>query len=132
MSPFILSFVLAAFAFLDAARGPVIQIEDVARFYRVYDAAGGHPTAEQLQRDYSDAGSEGLHVLARLRRVTGTSIADELKRNPDIYSGAKRCMAVLPGAVPRLQQAFEALDRLYPDAKFPPVTIAVSRGKPVG
>ena len=34
-----------------AAHGPVIRIEDVARFYKVYDAAGAHPTAEQLQRD---------------------------------------------------------------------------------
>src|SRR5262249_51546790 len=32
--------------------GPVILIADVDRFYEVYDSAGGHPTAEQLQRDY--------------------------------------------------------------------------------
>jgi hypothetical protein len=40
---------------------PLIQIEDVARFFEAHDAAGGHPTAEQLQRDYLNAGSNGLH-----------------------------------------------------------------------
>lgn len=32
----------------------------------------------------------------------------------------------------RLELAFHKLARLYPEAKFPPVTIAVGRGKPVG
>jgi hypothetical protein len=50
--------------------------EDVERFYKIYDAANGLPTAEQLQRDYVDTGSEGLHTLARLRKVTGARIAE--------------------------------------------------------
>jgi hypothetical protein len=31
-----------------SADGPVIQIEDVAAFYKLYDATNGHPTADQL------------------------------------------------------------------------------------
>src|SRR5580700_4490294 len=68
--------------------GPVIQIEDVERFYRVYDAAGGHPTADQLQRDYIDPGSDGLHHLAKVRNVTGATIAAALAKRPEIYSDA--------------------------------------------
>ena len=30
-----------------------IQIEDVYRFYKLYDATGGQPTGEQLQHDYA-------------------------------------------------------------------------------
>jgi len=111
---------------------PEIHIEDVELFYKIYDAANGHPTAEQLQRDYIDAGSEGLHTLARLRNVTGVRIVDTLARNPSIYSGARRCMAVLPRVKERVQVALETLRRLDPEAKFPPVTVAVSRGKPAG
>ena len=33
------------------ATGPLIQIDDVERFYKVYDAAGGHPTADLLQHE---------------------------------------------------------------------------------
>lgn len=114
------------------AHGPVIHIEDVARFYKVYGAANGHPTAEQLQRDYIDPGSDGLHELAKLRNVSGTTIVEELNKRPEIYSDAKRCMAVLPRTRERLEVAFHKLGQLYPEAKFPPVTIAVGRGKPVG
>ena len=111
---------------------PTIHIEDVERFYKVYDAAGGHPNADQLQHDYLDAGSEGLHHLAQVRNVTGAAIALTLAKRPEIYSDAKRCMAVLPRVRERLAVALGDLGRLYPEARFPPVTIAVGRGKPVG
>src|SRR6202035_4164846 len=71
---------------------PVIRIEDVARFYKVYDAAHGYPTAEKLQSDYIDPGSPGLHHLAEIRNVTGVSIAKALAAHPQIFSDAKRCM----------------------------------------
>jgi hypothetical protein len=114
------------------AAGPEIHTEDVDLFFRVYDAAGGRPTAEQLQRDYIDAGSDGLRQFAKMRNTTGVRIADAIAKNPAMYSDAKRCMAVLPHVRQRLDVALRELGRLYPAAKFPPVTIAVGRGKPVG
>jgi hypothetical protein len=110
---------------------PAIHIEDVGSFYRLFDATGGHPTAPQLQ-EYLDHGSPGLHRLARLRHVTGASIAAALTTRPDIYANAKRCMAVLPSGRRRVAAALHELGRLYPDARFPPVTIVIGRGKPVG
>ena len=74
------------------ATGPVIQTEDVDRFYKLYDATGGHPTADQLQHDYLDPGTEGLHRLAQERNVTGVAIAKTLAAHPEIYSDAKRCL----------------------------------------
>jgi hypothetical protein len=114
------------------ASGPVVHIEDVDRFYKLYAAAGGHPTADQLQHDYIDPGSEGLHHLAKVRNVSGTSIAKTLAEHPELYSDAKRCMVVLPRVRQRLEVALLELGHLYPEARFPPVTIAVGRGKPVG
>jgi hypothetical protein len=113
------------------ATGPVIQIGDVDRFYKVYDAASGHPTADRLQHDYIDPGSDGLHQFAKLRNISGRAIAETLASHPEIYSGAQRCLAVLPRVRLRLQIALHKLGRLYPQARFPPVTIAVGRGKPV-
>jgi hypothetical protein len=111
---------------------PTIHIEDVERFYKVYDAADAHPTADQLQHDYLDPGSEGLHDLARLRNVTGARIAETLDKHPEVYSGARRCMLVLPRVRERSALAIHELIRLYPAAKLPPVTLAVGRGKPIG
>ncbi|HZZ31728.1 MAG TPA: DUF2268 domain-containing putative Zn-dependent protease [Phenylobacterium sp.] len=110
---------------------PIVVIEDVARFYQLYDAAGGHPSAERLQRDYIDPGSEGLHHLAKVRNVTGATVAAALEKRPEIYSDAKRCMAVLPQVRQRLRAALSNLFRLYPEAKVSPVTIVVGRGRPV-
>jgi hypothetical protein len=114
------------------ADGPVIHIEDVAAFYKLYDATSGHPTADQLQHDYLDPGSDGLHNLAKVRNVTGTRIAAAMAQHPEIYSGAKQCLVVLPRVRERVKIALRELGRLYPEARFPPVTIAVGRGKPVG
>ena len=128
----LLAWPASASAAADAALRPVIRTADVARFYKIYEAAGGHPTAEELQADYIDPGSPGLLHLSEIRNVTGQTIAKALAAHPQIFSDAKRCMAVLPSVRGRVTQALLTLHDLYPGAQFPPVTIAVSRGKPVG
>lgn len=111
--------------------GAVIQTADVDLFYRVYDAADGLPTAGQLQRDYLDQGSDGLQLFARLRDITGERIANTLSTNPSLYADARRCLDTLPRARERLEDALRTLARLYPEARFPAITIAIGRGKPV-
>lgn len=86
-----------------SAVGPVIQIEDVDRFYKVYDAAGGHLTADRLQHDYIDPGSDGFHRFGKLRNISETTIAKTLAMHPEIDSGAKRCMVALPRVRQRLR-----------------------------
>jgi len=115
-----------------AAETTEIQTEDVARFYRLYDATGGHPTAAQLQRDYLDAGTDGLRTFAKARRTTAERIAEAIAAQPQLYIDARRCADALPQVKPRLAQALAKLQAIYPAAKLPPVTIAVGRGKPVG
>lgn len=114
------------------AAEPVIETGDVDRFYKVYDAAGGRPAAEALQHDYVDPGSDGLHELARMRKVTGQSIAAAMAKRPEIYSKARDCADTLPRVRERLAVVMRKLGDLYPEARFPPITIAVGRGKPVG
>jgi hypothetical protein len=114
-----------------AAAVPSIHIEDVALFFKVYDAARGRPTAEQLQRDYLDAGSDGLRQFASLRNTTASRIAEAIAKQPEIYSDARRCLKVLPRVRERVAAALDTLRELYPEARLPPVTIAVGRGKPV-
>lgn len=117
---------------VDKASEPVIETSDVDRFYRVYDAADGRPTADALQHDYVDPGSDGLHELARLRKVTGQSIAEAIAKRPEIYSKARDCVDALPRVRKRLAVVLHKLRDLYPEARFPPITIAVGRSNPVG
>jgi hypothetical protein len=126
---------LAAVTVSCAARRPAQSIEvrtdDVERFFAVYDAAGARPTGEQLQREYLDRGTEGLRHLARARNVTGARIAQAIAGDPALYVNARSCLAVLPRVRDRLAQTFDRLLELYPEALRPPVTIVVSRGRPL-
>jgi len=124
-------FALAWATLASAASRPDIHVEDVTSFYNLYDATGGHPSADQLQHDYLDAGSDGLHDFAKARNITGVRIAKALADHPEIYADARRCMAVLPRVRERLIPMLAELGRLYPQAQFPSVTIAVGRGRPV-
>lgn len=111
--------------------GPTIVLDDVYRFYELYDGAGGRPTAEQLQA-YIDNGSPGLRHFAAARRTTGARIAEAIAARPQVYEDARRCVAVLPRMRPRLDAALRELGRLYPEARFPPITVAIGRSRPMG
>ena len=108
-----------------------IQTEDVERFYRVYEAAGGRPTAGQLQNGYLDPGTAGLRHLTQVRNVTAENIAKAVATRPALYTNARACLAALPRIRERLDRTFDRLLGLYPEAAKPPVTILVSRGKPI-
>jgi hypothetical protein len=114
----------------DTGDRPVIRIEDVARFYKVYDAASGHPSAEMLQQ-YIDQGSDGLRYFARAHNTTGARIADEISRHPELYVNARRCMDLLPRVRSRVAIVLRKLKELYPEANLQPVTVVVGRGRPV-
>lgn len=115
-----------------AAASPEILTGDVERFYRVYAAANGRPSAEVLQRDYLAHASPGLAHLARIRNITPERMAAAIESNPKLYEDARRCAAHLPRVKARLAPALAKLGALYPQAKSPPVYIVVGRGRPVG
>ncbi|WP_057917727.1 lytic murein transglycosylase [Lysobacter antibioticus] len=126
--------VFAASAFAQAAprQEPEILTEDVTRFYALYDATGGRPTVEQIDKDYLAKGTHSLSEFARLRRVTAQSIAKRLDSDPAMYAKAKDCLVKLPEVKRRVATALGKLATLYPEARFPPVAVVVGRGRPVG
>ncbi|WP_395330524.1 DUF2268 domain-containing putative Zn-dependent protease [Novosphingobium sp. BL-8H] len=109
-----------------------IRIGDVDRFYALYDAAGGKPSAEVLQHDYIDAGSDGVRQFVPHRILSGQKLATEVALHPEIYQGARACLKVLPTVKARLETAFAKLAKLDPQAHFPPVTILIGRNNSGG
>lgn len=114
-----------------AAQAPEVNADDVVRFYRVYDAADGTPDGATLQRDYLDHGSAGLARFAELRRITGEAIAAAIAKNPALYADARKCAEALPRVLPRVAASAQRFGELAPGTSFPPVTIAIGRGRPV-
>ena len=121
-----------SFAAQPAERGLEIRFDDVTRFYAVYDSAQGKPTAQQLQQAYLAQASPGLVEFAKLRRITSERIAAAITERPAVFAEARQCAATLPAVKARVAIALARLSELYPQASFPPVTIAIGRGKPVG
>jgi Predicted Zn-dependent protease (DUF2268) len=107
--------------------GPSILIDDVSRFYAIYDATSGHPSAEVLQRDYLDAGTQGVRDFIPLRIISAARLAEQIQKDPGDYDKARSCVPALPSIRMRLGPIFRKLGRLYPEARFPPVTILVGR-----
>lgn len=108
-----------------------IQTDDVTRFYEIYDRTAGKPTAAELQRFYVEPGSEGLHHLMQVRSVSAERIARAVADQPELYRNARTCLAALPRIQERLRDTFGNLLTRYPEASRPPISILVSRGKPV-
>ncbi|HDS1549901.1 TPA: lytic murein transglycosylase [Stenotrophomonas maltophilia] len=111
--------------------GPQIVTTDASRFYALYDSTGGKPSVAQLAA-YLAEGSPGLGELAKARRVTPERMAEAIASQPGVYAQGRSCLAELPAVKQRLVQVFGNLQAIYPQAAFPPVTLAVGRGRPVG
>lgn len=119
---------------LPAGAGDSVQIQtgDVALFYRVYDGAVGAPTGDALQRDYIDAGSEGVRQFVPHRIISGAALAETVHANKAVYDQARACVDALPKVKTKLRTAFRKLSRLDPQASFPPVTILIGRNNSGG
>lgn len=119
-----------------AAPSPNPQVEvrmsDVDLFYRLYDAAGGAPTAESLQRDYIDGGSDGVRQFVPNRIRSAAELAQVIASHREVYDNARTCQSALPAVRDRLRQVFRKLANVDPNATFPPVVILIGRNNSGG
>lgn len=114
------------------ARRVEIHTSDVMRFLNLYDATHHHPTAEQLQKQYLDPGSPGLHQFVKSRIKSAKKLAAAIEKYPQVYADVHECVAGLPDVRKRLRAVFSRLASVYPQAKFPPVTFVVGRNNTGG
>ncbi|HYP31257.1 MAG TPA: DUF2268 domain-containing putative Zn-dependent protease [Burkholderiaceae bacterium] len=105
----------------------VVRSDDIDRFYRVYDAAHGRPTAEALQAGYLDPGSPGLHQYLAARIKSAASLQHSIDVRPADYAGARRCLAPLADTKSRLPAVFARFVDAYPAARIAPVTLVIGR-----
>ncbi|MBO9697874.1 MAG: lytic murein transglycosylase [Sphingopyxis sp.] len=112
---------------------PRVQIvtSDVERFYALYDDPALAADPDALATRYLADASPGLKEFMVMRRITPERVAKTLREKPDLYRDARGCAGTLDSVRGRLTAAADRLAMLYPQAIFPPITIAVSRGAPV-
>jgi hypothetical protein len=109
-----------------------VRTSDAERFYRVYDAAQGAPTAAALQAGYLDAGSDGVRQFIPDRIRSADALAKTIAAHRQVYDNARKCVAALPAVRTRLAEVFARLATLDPDARFPPVIVLIGRNNSGG
>jgi hypothetical protein len=116
----------------DAAPRVEVRTDDVERFYRVYDAAHGHPTAAQLQAQYLDPGSAALRQFAVTRVGDAGRLAAAIEKHPEDFERARGCLSALGRTKARLPGVFARMAEIHPASTFPPVTFVIGRGSTGG
>ena len=111
----------------DAAPAVVLRTDDVERFFHVYDAAHGHPTAQQLQSQYLDPGSDVLHQFVVSRIGDAGQLATAIEKRSADFAQARSCLPALEKTRAQLPAVYARMAALYPASTFPPVTIVVGR-----
>ncbi|KTE41862.1 MULTISPECIES: DUF2268 domain-containing putative Zn-dependent protease [unclassified Sphingopyxis] len=108
-----------------------IVTSDVERFYALYDDPALAADPDALAARYLADASPGLEDFMVMRRITPERVAKALREKPQLFADARGCAATLGNVRGRLTAAADRLAALYPQAIFPPITIAISRGAPV-
>jgi hypothetical protein len=97
---------------------------DIPRFWAVFDKASLQDAADLFQRDYLDAGSEGLKTFLKVRINNARSLAAVVAARPRYFTAIRENTLALdrnPEVKAAIQASFRKLKELYPDAVFPDV-----------
>lgn len=105
---------------LDAA----IVTTDLDAFFRIYDAAGGKPTATDLA-PYIANGSPGVAGFIPNRIRSADHLARTIAARPQVYAAARTCAGEIGSVQPRVRAAFLAMKQLHPAAAFKPTYILI-------
>lgn len=122
---------------LAAAAGPVatppppadpqtatVHTEDADRFAALFERTGGAPTAQQLQREYLDRGSYGVHVFTDGRIENAANLARQIAERRAKYADAiRRCLPVVKRADGELRAIYLALHGLLPEQPLPQIYV---------
>jgi hypothetical protein len=131
-----LSGAVLSTALVAGARAEAPQVEvrtsDVELFYRIYDAAGGTPSAAALQKGYLEGGSDGVRQFIPNRIRSADALATAIAAHREVYDHARACAAALPTVRARLATVFGKLAAIDPQARFPPVIILIGRNNSGG
>lgn len=97
-----------------------VDTADADRFAALFARTGGAPTAEQLQREYLDPGSYGVHVFTQWRIENASHLAEVVAAKRAKYADAiARCLPLAKQATADLRTIYLALHGLFPDKPLP-------------
>lgn len=105
---------------LDAA----VDLADAERFAAVFRAAGGAPTAAQLQQDYLDPGGRALAIFTPNRIRDADHLAKVIAADPALYADAiERCLPWIRPTNTDLRAIYLGFRGLLPEQALPRIAV---------
>lgn len=103
-----------------------IETQDADRFAALFLHSNGHPTAEQLQREYLDPGSYGVRVFTPGRIRDAETLAARIAKQPEVYDRAIRtCLPIVKETTGELRATYLALRGIFPELPLPRMYLVV-------
>ena len=99
--------------------------EDIALFWKVFDATAPKFDAKVFQTNYLDAGSAGLKGFINMRIESGSNLSKTIKKNLDYYTAVRESTLSIDTRTEKLRQYFFKLKELYPAAVFTDVYFVI-------
>jgi catechol 2,3-dioxygenase-like lactoylglutathione lyase family enzyme len=116
----------------DAAQA-VFVYEDVEHFIDAARAiAGGSDPVEALQTKYLDRASPGLRMFIEKYDLTTNRLLKAIKSHPDEYARLAEMLKLLKTQEPSFKKTYAELEKVIPDAVFPPTYFLVAGYRGIG
>lgn len=123
---------VASFAGVDPMEAKV-NTDDADRFVAIYEAAGGAPTAAELQTGYIDPGTEGLKIFTPQRIKDGGNLSAAIAKNSAAYRRAiDVCLPLARASSAELRAVYLALEGLLGDPDLPEIYALFGAGNSGG
>ncbi len=107
-----------------------IVTDDLRRFWAAYDAGGREGDTMAFQTRYLDSATAGLRDFQRARAVTAASLARMVTRDRAYFAALAPRLRRLTASDPIfavVRANYARIERLYPQAIFPPLTLLIGR-----
>ncbi len=114
----------------DAKDNPCLvhwHIEDVQRFWEVYDRYAPKHSGQAWQSEYIEPGSPGLQAFLRNRIENGAKLAKTLKKHQEYYEQVRQTSLDLDASKAAVCEAYSKLQKVYPEAVYPDIYFVIGR-----
>lgn len=106
---------------------------DIENFIRAHSAiAAGADSSDALQREYFDRASPGLLMFIEKYDLTLERLMDAMAKRPKEYERIPDLLAALRDREPSFRRTLATIQRVIPNAVFPPTYFVVSGYRGIG
>lgn len=99
--------------------------EDIHTFWKVFDETTPKFDPKIFQKEYIDAGSEGLKGFIKFRIEDGKNLSKTIKSNLNYYQSIRESSFIIDEKKERFYECFRNLKKIYSKAVFPDVYFVI-------